>query len=135
MGSLAPSMPNTNGHQPKDRCGYFEMPLHYPRYTRTEYESMPESVIYGEWRIGDDLKVSAMNRLGSFESIIRGYMNRNRDRSIPYEVVKSGYDDREVLAVTETQMADVGVEGSGSKTCGFDGDGREGAYEVVCILW
>ncbi|KAI3798196.1 hypothetical protein L1987_33465 [Smallanthus sonchifolius] len=58
-------------------------------------------------------------------------MNRNRDRSIPYEVVKSGYDDREVLAVTETAMAVVGVEGSGSKTCGFDGDGRGGAYEFT----
>ncbi|KAJ0590358.1 hypothetical protein HanRHA438_Chr04g0192291 [Helianthus annuus] len=42
MGSLAPSVPNANGHQPKDRCGHFEMPLHYPRYTREEYETMPE---------------------------------------------------------------------------------------------
>ncbi|KAL3622209.1 hypothetical protein CASFOL_033620 [Castilleja foliolosa] len=25
----------------KDRCG-FKMPLHYPRYTRAEYEAMPE---------------------------------------------------------------------------------------------
>lgn len=26
-----------------DRCGYgFHMPLHYPRYTRAEYEAMPE---------------------------------------------------------------------------------------------
>ncbi|KAG1330353.1 hypothetical protein COCNU_02G003210 [Cocos nucifera] len=26
----------------KGRCGYFEMPLHYPRYTKAEYETMPE---------------------------------------------------------------------------------------------
>lgn len=26
----------------KERCGYFQMPLHYPRYTRAEYETMPE---------------------------------------------------------------------------------------------
>lgn len=30
-----------NGHVAKDRCG-FQMPLHYPRYTRSEYEAMPE---------------------------------------------------------------------------------------------
>ncbi|KAK1420223.1 hypothetical protein QVD17_21645 [Tagetes erecta] len=40
MGSLARPVPNANGHQPKDRR--FEMPLHYPRYTREEYETMPE---------------------------------------------------------------------------------------------
>lgn len=30
--------------QAKERCGggYFQMPLHYPRYTRSEYETMPE---------------------------------------------------------------------------------------------
>ncbi|KAF5953120.1 hypothetical protein HYC85_011064 [Camellia sinensis] len=33
-----------NGQHAKDkeRCGYFQMPLHYPRYTRAEYETMPE---------------------------------------------------------------------------------------------
>ncbi|KAH6779951.1 hypothetical protein C2S52_011188 [Perilla frutescens var. hirtella] len=30
-----------NGHVARDRCG-FQMPLHYPRYTRAEYEAMPE---------------------------------------------------------------------------------------------
>lgn len=25
-----------------NRCGQFQMPLHYPRYTRAEYETMPE---------------------------------------------------------------------------------------------
>ncbi|PIA34517.1 hypothetical protein AQUCO_03700060v1 [Aquilegia coerulea] len=27
---------------PRDLCGHFEMPLHYPRYTKADYESMPE---------------------------------------------------------------------------------------------
>ncbi|PSS03965.1 Protein DETOXIFICATION like [Actinidia chinensis var. chinensis] len=30
-----------NGHM-KERCGHFQMPLHYPRYTKAEYETMPE---------------------------------------------------------------------------------------------
>ncbi|KAL0400631.1 UNVERIFIED_CONTAM: hypothetical protein Slati_4093000, partial [Sesamum latifolium] len=35
------------GHQPgKERCGgsgiFFQMPLHYPKYTAKDYESMPE---------------------------------------------------------------------------------------------
>ena len=31
------------GHCRKDRCGgYFQMPVHYPRYTRADYEVMPE---------------------------------------------------------------------------------------------
>ncbi|XAR53984.1 hypothetical protein NMG60_11028955 [Bertholletia excelsa] len=25
-----------------ERCGGFQMPLHYPRYSRAEYENMPE---------------------------------------------------------------------------------------------
>ncbi|KAJ8900601.1 hypothetical protein K2173_025378 [Erythroxylum novogranatense] len=31
-----------NGQHAKERCGCFQMPLHYPRYTRAEYEAMPE---------------------------------------------------------------------------------------------
>ncbi|KAK3024577.1 hypothetical protein RJ639_044319 [Escallonia herrerae] len=32
-----------NGQQAKDGWGgYFQMPLHYPSYTRAEYETMPE---------------------------------------------------------------------------------------------
>lgn len=31
-----------NGQQANDKCRSFEMPLHYPRYTRAEYEVMPE---------------------------------------------------------------------------------------------
>lgn len=32
-----------NDEQAKeDYCGHFQMPVHYPRYRRPEYESMPE---------------------------------------------------------------------------------------------
>ncbi|XP_022866549.1 uncharacterized protein LOC111386318 [Olea europaea var. sylvestris] len=31
----------TNSHHARKRCG-FQMPLHYPKYTRAEYEAMPE---------------------------------------------------------------------------------------------
>lgn len=31
------------GQQEKKSCGgYFQMPLHYPRYTEADYETMPE---------------------------------------------------------------------------------------------
>ncbi|KAK1275568.1 hypothetical protein QJS04_geneDACA011108 [Acorus gramineus] len=48
-GSLARVMPEptrgtpNGGHQ--KRCGYnshFQMPLHYPRYKKSDYENMPE---------------------------------------------------------------------------------------------
>ncbi|KAI3955994.1 hypothetical protein MKW92_033483 [Papaver armeniacum] len=26
----------------KNKCGYFQMPLHYPRYKKSDYESMDE---------------------------------------------------------------------------------------------
>lgn len=49
LGSMARLPPNlggghggAKGQQAKDRCGHFQMPLHYPRYTRPEYETMPE---------------------------------------------------------------------------------------------
>ncbi|CAK9139340.1 unnamed protein product [Ilex paraguariensis] len=48
MESVAQPPPNVgggggaNGQQAKERCGYFQMPLHYPRYSRAEYETMPE---------------------------------------------------------------------------------------------
>ncbi|KAG5538262.1 hypothetical protein RHGRI_019000 [Rhododendron griersonianum] len=33
---------STNGYHVKEQYGYFQMPLHYPRYTKAEYEAMPE---------------------------------------------------------------------------------------------
>lgn len=50
MGSIATPLSSTlggaaaaaaNGELGRERCG-FQMPLHYPRYTRAEYEAMPE---------------------------------------------------------------------------------------------
>ncbi|EXC22523.1 hypothetical protein L484_003073 [Morus notabilis] len=32
----------TNGKHTRERCRYFQMPLHYPRYARADYEIMPE---------------------------------------------------------------------------------------------
>ncbi|KAI5647160.1 hypothetical protein M9H77_33165 [Catharanthus roseus] len=43
----------------RERCGGFQMPLHYPRYTKAEYEAMPEWKLdcllsqYGLPAIGD----------------------------------------------------------------------------------
>lgn len=31
-----------NDEQAKNCCRHFQMPVHYPRYSRPEYESMPE---------------------------------------------------------------------------------------------
>ncbi|RVX09977.1 hypothetical protein CK203_012981 [Vitis vinifera] len=47
MESVARSIPTVgsagaNGLQGRDRCGQFQMPLHYPRYTQADYETMPE---------------------------------------------------------------------------------------------
>uniref|UniRef100_A0A7N2LHN7 DUF7722 domain-containing protein n=1 Tax=Quercus lobata TaxID=97700 RepID=A0A7N2LHN7_QUELO len=29
-------------HTRREWCGHFQMPLHYPRYTQADYETMPE---------------------------------------------------------------------------------------------
>nr|DAD36345.1 TPA_asm: hypothetical protein HUJ06_006986 [Nelumbo nucifera] len=47
MESVARAPSNVMGNEPngqpqKERCGYFQMPLHYPRYTKADYETMPE---------------------------------------------------------------------------------------------
>ncbi|KAF8380101.1 hypothetical protein HHK36_027571 [Tetracentron sinense] len=31
-----------NGHQVSDKRHHFQMPLHYPRYRKADYETMPE---------------------------------------------------------------------------------------------
>ncbi|XVF73064.1 hypothetical protein PTKIN_Ptkin12aG0171400 [Pterospermum kingtungense] len=31
-----------NGQQARNRCSHFQMPLHYPRYTKADYEAMTE---------------------------------------------------------------------------------------------
>ncbi|KAK9094331.1 hypothetical protein Scep_025800 [Stephania cephalantha] len=40
--TLALGSGGPNGQVSRERCGYFEMPLHYPRYTKEDYENMPE---------------------------------------------------------------------------------------------
>lgn len=45
MESVAPAASvggSANGQHARERCGYFQMPLHYPRYTRGDYEIMLE---------------------------------------------------------------------------------------------
>uniref|UniRef100_A0A2P2R2F1 DUF7722 domain-containing protein n=1 Tax=Rhizophora mucronata TaxID=61149 RepID=A0A2P2R2F1_RHIMU len=46
MESVHKPAPNVGGwpggQHSKEQCGHFQMPLHYPRHTRTEYEAMPE---------------------------------------------------------------------------------------------
>ncbi|KAB1219563.1 hypothetical protein CJ030_MR3G012359 [Morella rubra] len=46
MESVATPFPSvgggTSGQQGAKRCGPFQMPLHYPRYTKADYETMPE---------------------------------------------------------------------------------------------
>ncbi|KAJ7959284.1 Cytoplasmic tRNA 2-thiolation protein 1 [Quillaja saponaria] len=43
----------------QEKCGHFQMPLHYPRYSKTDYETMPETNLdrllseYGLPVIGD----------------------------------------------------------------------------------
>ncbi|OAY49054.1 uncharacterized protein LOC110615533 [Manihot esculenta] len=51
-----------NGEHAKDRCGYFQMPLHYPRYTRAEYETMPE------WKLDCLLKEYGLPITGNVEN-------------------------------------------------------------------
>ncbi|KAG8391914.1 hypothetical protein BUALT_Bualt01G0236500 [Buddleja alternifolia] len=41
-GGVAAANGGVNGELARERCGIFQMPLHYPRYTRVEYEAMPE---------------------------------------------------------------------------------------------
>lgn len=42
LSSLSVRGGNGSGQQAKDCRGHFQMPVHYPRYSRPEYESMPE---------------------------------------------------------------------------------------------
>ncbi|KAL5718877.1 hypothetical protein ACHQM5_011734 [Ranunculus cassubicifolius] len=61
-----------NGLGQKELCGYFEMPLHYPRYTRADYESMPEWKLdcllaaYGMRATGENLEQKRKFAMGAF---------------------------------------------------------------------
>ncbi|KAJ9188256.1 hypothetical protein P3X46_003628 [Hevea brasiliensis] len=50
-----------NSEHAKDRCGYFQMPLHYPRYTHAEYDTMPE------WKLDCLLKEYGLPITGNVE--------------------------------------------------------------------
>lgn len=50
-----------NGQHSRERCGHFQMPLHYPRFTRADYESMPE------WRLDCLLKEYGLPVTGNVE--------------------------------------------------------------------
>ena len=50
-----------NGHHSSERCGYFQMPLHYPRYKKSDYETMPE------WRLDYLLKEYGLPIIGDVE--------------------------------------------------------------------
>ncbi|KAG2725467.1 hypothetical protein I3760_01G067600 [Carya illinoinensis] len=50
-----------NGQQGKDRCGHFQMPLHHQRYTKDDYETMPE------WKLDCLLKEYGLPMLGDVE--------------------------------------------------------------------
>lgn len=70
MGSLgssvsAPTLANFGKQEvqkEKKSCGgYFQMPLHYPRYTKADYESMPE------WKIDCLLREYGLPVMGNLD--------------------------------------------------------------------
>lgn len=50
-----------NGQHRGEQCGYFQMPLHYPRYSRADYETMPE------WKIDCLLREYGLPFTGNFD--------------------------------------------------------------------
>ncbi|KAJ6320251.1 hypothetical protein OIU76_005714 [Salix suchowensis] len=51
----------TNGKREKEQSGSFQMPVHYPRYTRANYETMPE------WKIDCLLREYGLPVTGDLE--------------------------------------------------------------------
>lgn len=51
----------SNGQHKRDRCEYFQMPLHYPRYKKSDYETMPE------WKLNCLLKSYGLPITGDVE--------------------------------------------------------------------
>lgn len=60
-GTESVARPPSNGQHTKERCGHFQMPLHYPRFTRADYESMPE------WKLDCLLKEYGLPITGNLE--------------------------------------------------------------------
>ncbi|KAB1219564.1 hypothetical protein CJ030_MR3G012360 [Morella rubra] len=63
MRSATRASPNVgNGvHQGRDRWAHFQMPLHYPRYTKADYETMPE------WKLDCLLQQYGLPTMGDVE--------------------------------------------------------------------
>ncbi|KAF6134483.1 hypothetical protein GIB67_034897 [Kingdonia uniflora] len=49
------------GTHVRERCGDFQMPLHYPRYTKADYENMPE------WKLDCLLRQYGLPIIGDLE--------------------------------------------------------------------
>ncbi|TKY61286.1 hypothetical protein E2542_SST11136 [Spatholobus suberectus] len=63
MKSVARSFPNMVGgaNSHSEQRGHFQMPLHYPRYTQTDYETMLE------WRLDCLLKEYGLPIIGDLQ--------------------------------------------------------------------
>lgn len=69
-------MANGHGHNNKEdmmmrQSSYFQMPLHYPRFTRADYEKMPEwklDCLFTEYglRVSGDLNYKRNFAMGAF---------------------------------------------------------------------
>lgn len=53
--------PSPNGQHGREWSGHFQMPLHYPRYTKADYEAMPE------WKLDCLLKQYGLPIMGDVE--------------------------------------------------------------------
>ncbi|XP_020248244.1 uncharacterized protein LOC109825767 [Asparagus officinalis] len=75
MGSIAQgssSMANIgHGKKEKGASSHFQMPLHYPRYTKSDYEKMPEwklNCLFNEYGlpVSGDLNYKRKYAMGAF---------------------------------------------------------------------
>jgi hypothetical protein len=57
-----PSPSVGGGADGRERCGHFQMPLHYPRYNKRDYETMPE------WKLDCLLKEYGLPITGDVEA-------------------------------------------------------------------
>ncbi|CAL0308839.1 unnamed protein product [Lupinus luteus] len=55
---MSSSTNQVGGSKSKKVCGHFKMPVHYPRYTKNDYETMPE------WKIDCLLKQYGLPIIG-----------------------------------------------------------------------
>ncbi|RWR94792.1 hypothetical protein CKAN_02410300 [Cinnamomum micranthum f. kanehirae] len=68
MESVARQLPEVgrrDGKIGRERRGYFQMPLHYPRYTKADYETMPE------WKLDCLLKEYGLPNAGEVADLSR----------------------------------------------------------------